>query len=49
MSADASLVMKAVFERFRSVVLTSGTLSPLEMFPKIVCVAFAFAFFLCVG
>ena len=28
---DASLAVKPVFERFRSVIITSGTLSPLDM------------------
>lgn len=32
---DASLTIKPVFNRFRSVVITSGTLSPLDMYPKI--------------
>jgi DNA excision repair protein ERCC-2 len=32
---DASLAIKPVFERFKSVIVTSGTLSPLEMYPKI--------------
>ena len=32
---DASLAIKPVFERFKSVIITSGTLSPLEMYPKI--------------
>jgi DNA excision repair protein ERCC-2 len=32
---DASLAVKPVFSRFRSVVITSGTLSPLDMYPKI--------------
>eukprot|EP01147_Barroeca_monosierra_P006465 gene6465-9341_t len=32
---DASLAIKPVFDRFQSVVITSGTLSPLEMYPKI--------------
>lgn len=27
--------MKPVFDRFQSVVITSGTLSPLDMYPKI--------------
>ncbi|KAM0753866.1 DNA repair helicase [Meredithblackwellia eburnea MCA 4105] len=31
---DASLAIKPVFERFTSVVITSGTLSPLDMYPK---------------
>lgn len=31
---DASIAMKPVFERFSSVVITSGTISPLEMYPK---------------
>lgn len=32
---DASIAMKPVLDRFRSVIITSGTLSPLEMYPKI--------------
>ena len=32
---DASLALKPVVERFRSVVLTSGTLSPLDLYPKL--------------
>ncbi|KAL1504663.1 hypothetical protein AB1Y20_008443 [Prymnesium parvum] len=32
---DASIAIKPVFERFQSVVITSGTLSPIEMYPKI--------------
>ena len=32
---DASLAIKPIFHRFQSVVITSGTLSPLEMYPKI--------------
>ena len=32
---DASLAVKPVFERFRSVIITSGTLSPLDMYPKL--------------
>lgn len=32
---DASIAIKPVFERFNSVIITSGTLSPLEMYPKI--------------
>lgn len=31
---DASLAVKPVFDRFQSVIITSGTLSPLEMYPK---------------
>ncbi|ODQ54734.1 DNA repair helicase [Saitoella complicata NRRL Y-17804] len=31
---DASIAMKPVFERFSSVVITSGTISPLDMYPK---------------
>lgn len=31
---DASLAIAPVFERFSSVVITSGTLSPLDMYPK---------------
>merc|ERR1712187_718353 len=32
---DASLAIRPVFKRYQSVVLTSGTISPLEMYPKI--------------
>ena len=32
---DASIAIKPVFERFRSVVITSGTLSPLDLYPKL--------------
>eukprot|EP00912_Choanoflagellata_sp_UC4_P001013 UC4_evm2s623 len=32
---DASLAVSPVFERYQSVIVTSGTLSPLEMYPKI--------------
>lgn len=32
---DASLAIKPVFKRFQSVVITSGTLSPIEMYPKL--------------
>lgn len=31
---DASIAMKPVFERFNSVIITSGTISPLDMYPK---------------
>jgi len=31
---EASYAIKPVFERFRSVVITSGTLSPLDVYPK---------------
>jgi len=31
---DASIAIKPVFERFSSVVITSGTISPLEMYPR---------------
>jgi len=31
---DASIAMRPVFERFQSVVITSGTLSPLDIYPK---------------
>ncbi|GJJ12366.1 hypothetical protein Clacol_006607 [Clathrus columnatus] len=31
---DPSLAMKPVFEKFSSVVITSGTISPLDMYPK---------------
>lgn len=31
---DASLAIAPVFERFSSVIITSGTLSPLDMYPK---------------
>ncbi|XP_034234805.1 general transcription and DNA repair factor IIH helicase subunit XPD [Thrips palmi] len=32
---DSSIAIKPVFERFQSVIITSGTLSPLDMYPKI--------------
>lgn len=32
---DASLAMKPVFTKFHSVVITSGTLSPIDLYPKI--------------
>ncbi|KAJ0406633.1 hypothetical protein ATCC90586_006133 [Pythium insidiosum] len=32
---DASLAMRPVFERFSSVVITSGTLSPIELYPRL--------------
>ncbi|EPX74439.1 transcription factor TFIIH complex subunit Rad15 [Schizosaccharomyces octosporus yFS286] len=31
---DAAIAIKPVFDRFRSVIITSGTLSPLDMYPK---------------
>ncbi|BCR97060.1 TFIIH/NER complex ATP-dependent 5'-3' DNA helicase subunit RAD3 [Aspergillus luchuensis] len=31
---DAAIAIKPVFDRFSSVIITSGTLSPLEMYPK---------------
>lgn len=31
---DASIVIKPVFERFNSVIITSGTISPLDMYPR---------------
>ncbi|GMM30254.1 TFIIH/NER complex ATP-dependent 5'-3' DNA helicase subunit [Martiniozyma asiatica (nom. inval.)] len=31
---DASIAMKPVFDKFSSVVITSGTISPLDMYPK---------------
>ena len=41
---DASLAVRPVFERFQSVFITSGTLSPIELYPRLlrfnpVCVA----------
>ena len=32
---DASLAVAPVFQRFRSVIITSGTLSPLDFYPKL--------------
>lgn len=32
---DASIAVKPVFDRFRSVVITSGTLSPLDLYPRL--------------
>jgi hypothetical protein len=31
---DPAIAIKPVFERFTSVVITSGTISPLDMYPK---------------
>ena len=31
---DPAIAIKPVFERFSSVVITSGTISPLDMYPK---------------
>jgi DNA excision repair protein ERCC-2 len=31
---DASIAIKPVFDRFSSVIITSGTISPLEMYPR---------------
>jgi DNA excision repair protein ERCC-2 len=32
---DASIAIKPVLERFQSVVITSGTLSPIDLYPKL--------------
>lgn len=32
---DASLAMKPVFAKFQSVIITSGTLSPIDLYPRI--------------
>lgn len=32
---DASIAIKPIFERFQSIIITSGTLSPIDMYPKI--------------
>ena len=32
---DASIAIKHVFEKFQSVIITSGTLSPLDLYPKL--------------
>ncbi|KAL6505108.1 hypothetical protein OROGR_024925 [Orobanche gracilis] len=32
---DASLAIKPVFERFQSVIITSGTLSPIDLYPRL--------------
>ncbi|TMW61591.1 hypothetical protein Poli38472_012782 [Pythium oligandrum] len=32
---DASLAMRPVFERFSSVIITSGTLSPIDLYPRL--------------
>jgi DNA excision repair protein ERCC-2 len=32
---DSSIAIKPIFNRFQSVVITSGTLSPMDMYPKI--------------
>jgi len=36
---DPSIGMSHVFKNFRNVIITSGTLSPIEMYPKILCFA----------
>ena len=33
--ADSSIAIRPVFERFRNVIITSGTLSPLTLYPKL--------------
>jgi DNA excision repair protein ERCC-2 len=32
---DASIATKPIFQKFRNVILTSGTISPIEIYPKI--------------
>ncbi len=32
---DASLAVRPVFEKFQTVVITSGTLSPIDLYPRI--------------
>lgn len=32
---DSSIAMRGIFSRFKNVVITSGTLSPIDMYPKI--------------
>ncbi|KAG0419663.1 General transcription and DNA repair factor IIH helicase subunit XPD [Dictyocoela roeselum] len=32
---DSSIAIKPVFSKFRNVIITSGTLSPIEMYPKV--------------
>jgi Rad3-related DNA helicase len=32
---DASLAMRPVFQKFQTVVITSGTLSPIDLYPRI--------------
>jgi len=32
---DASIAMKPIFEKFKNVILTSGTISPIDIYPKI--------------
>jgi DNA excision repair protein ERCC-2 len=32
---DASLAMRPIFQKFHSVIITSGTLSPIDMYPKL--------------
>ena len=32
---DASIATKPIFEKFKNVILTSGTISPLDIYPKI--------------
>lgn len=42
---DASLAIKPVFERFKSVIITSGTLSPLEIYPNLLGIVKIFIWF----
>jgi DNA excision repair protein ERCC-2 len=32
---DASLAVRPVFQKFQTVVITSGTLSPIDLYPRI--------------
>lgn len=32
---DASIATKPLFEKYRNVILTSGTISPIDIYPKI--------------
>jgi Rad3-related DNA helicase len=32
---DATIAMKPVFDRFSSVIITSGTLSPMDLYPTL--------------
>jgi DNA excision repair protein ERCC-2 len=32
---DATIAMRPIFERFKTVIITSGTLSPMELYPTL--------------
>ena len=36
---DAGIGMRPIFDKFRTVIITSGTLSPIELYPKLLSFA----------